>query len=478
MALASWLVLAAVLLAQVFKATLHILSRVIMKDGTFVFALITYHNTVSALSIAPLAYYFERYGEKKFGCAICFLPFASAATVISDSSFYYYGLRDVTATFATNLYNLIPIFTFLLSLITKTEKLDLRTKQGKIKTFGVLLSLVGALVASLYKGNELYIVYHHQHRDSQTVTTQNSHAHWARGTILIIASCLTRALWFIVQRKLLAVFPFKYTAIMLQGGISSTQSAVIGLCLDRHVAAWKLGWNLELLAIVCSGTLYSAATFCLQSWVISIRGPTYPSMFNPVGLIFVTVTEALLLGEAIRVGRDSHTATTQNSHDHWARGATLIIASCLSRALWFIVQRKLLAVFPFKYTAIMLQSGITSMQSAVIGLCLDRRVAAWKLGWNLELLAIVCSGTLYSAATFCLLSWAISIRGPTYPSMFNPVGLIFVTVTEALLLGEAIRVGSLVGMILILAGLCSFLWGAKKKEDGESELTTQLTQDT
>lgn len=51
------------------------------------------------------------------------------------------------------------------------------------------------------------------------------------------------------------------------------------------------------------GTLYSAATFCLLSWVISIRGPTYPSMFNPVGLIFVTVTEALLLGEAIRVGR-------------------------------------------------------------------------------------------------------------------------------------------------------------------------------
>ncbi|EXB38593.1 hypothetical protein L484_003473 [Morus notabilis] len=42
----------------------------------------------------------------------------------------------------------------------------------------------------------------------------------------------------------------------------------------------------------------------------------------------------------------------------------------------------------------MLQSGISSMQSAVIGLCLDRRVAAWKLGWNLKLLAIVCSVSL------------------------------------------------------------------------------------
>ncbi|XP_024019356.1 WAT1-related protein At2g37460-like, partial [Morus notabilis] len=144
MALVSWLVLVAVLLTQVFTATLHILSRVIMKGGTFIFALITYYNAVSALSIAPLAYYFERSAEKKFGCTVCFWLFASAPIV----------LHDTTATFATNLYNLIPIFTFLLSLITGTEKLDLRTKQGKIKTFGVLLSLVGALVASLYKGNE------------------------------------------------------------------------------------------------------------------------------------------------------------------------------------------------------------------------------------------------------------------------------------------------------------------------------------
>ncbi|XP_024017071.1 WAT1-related protein At3g30340-like [Morus notabilis] len=163
MALASWLVLTAVLLAQVFTAILYILSRVIMKDITFIFALSTYRNAVFALSITSLAYYFEKSGEKKFGCAIWFLLFASAATV--------------------------------------TKKLGLRTKQRKIKTFGVLLSLVGALVASLYKGKELYIVYHNQHRDSQTATNQNSHTHWTCGTILIIASCLSRALWFIVQGR-------------------------------------------------------------------------------------------------------------------------------------------------------------------------------------------------------------------------------------------------------------------------------------
>lgn len=123
---------------------------------------------------------------------------------------------------------------------------------------------------------------------------------------------------------------------------------------------------------------------------------------------------------------------------------------------------------------------------------------------------------LATAATFCLISWAVANRGPTYPSMFNPLALIFVTITEALFLGEPITVGrlvsrhgidlrfplimqvlfhsystinmvtkmyelivrfaqqlqrdcSLIGMSLIIAGLYSFLWGKSK----ESKNTTQ-----
>lgn len=47
-----------------------------------------------------------------------------------------------------------------------------------------------------------------------------------------------------------------------------------------------------------------------------------------------------------------------------------------------------------------------------------------------------------TAATFCLLSWAITIKGPTYPSMFNPLTLVFVAILEAIVLGEPLRVGT------------------------------------
>ncbi|KAJ6376203.1 hypothetical protein OIU77_001049 [Salix suchowensis] len=70
---------------------------------------------------------------------------------------------------------------------------------------------------------------------------------------------------------------------------------------------------------------------------------------------------------------------------------------------------------------------------------------------------IIYSGSLASAATFCLISWAVVRRGPSYPPMFNPLTLIFVAVLEALILGAEITVGTLLGMVLIITGLYSLL---------------------
>ncbi|KAH8492293.1 hypothetical protein H0E87_021746, partial [Populus deltoides] len=136
---------------------------------------------------------------------------------------------------------------------------------------------------------------------------------------------------------------------------------------------------------------------------------------------------------------------------------------CLSYSSWYILQAKLLKVFPFKYHTTMITCIFASIQSAAIGLCIDRSNAAWKLEWNLQLLTIIYSGSLASAATFCLISWAVVRRGPSYPPMFNPLTLIFVAVLEALIIGAEITAGQLLGMVLIIIGLYSFLLGKTKE---------------
>jgi hypothetical protein len=40
-----------------------------------------------------------------------------------------------------------------------------------------------------------------------------------------------------------------------------------------------------------------------------------------------------------------------------------------------------------------------------------------------------------------LITWAVSRRGPTYPSMFNSLALIITVVLDSMLLGSDISVG-------------------------------------
>ncbi|KAL7003742.1 hypothetical protein U1Q18_004890 [Sarracenia purpurea var. burkii] len=160
--------------------------------------------------------------------------------------FYYYGLRDTTATYATNFLNLIPIVTFGFCTIFGLEKLRLGTKAGKVKTAGTILCVAGALTISLYKGKEFYIGHHTSHH---LAIIEKVNYNWARGSIFLASSCLSYAVWFVIQ-----------------------------------------------------GVLATATTLCLISWAVAKRGATYPSMFNPLSLVFVAISEALLLHQAITVG--------------------------------------------------------------------------------------------------------------------------------------------------------------------------------
>lgn len=211
--------------------------------------------------------------------------------------FYYYGLGDTTATYASNFLNLIPITTFIFSTILRIEKLGLHTRVGKIKTMGAMLCLAGALTVALYKGPA--VISHH---DAHPLLANKAKSNYLRGTMFLVASVLSYGLWFIFQVKLFKVFPCKYMATMLICIIAAVQQVVIGLCIDHSKSSWSLGSSLNLVTIVYSGAFATAATFCLVSWGVAERGPTYPSMFNPLSLITIAVVEALFMSEELKLG--------------------------------------------------------------------------------------------------------------------------------------------------------------------------------
>ncbi|XP_073042334.1 WAT1-related protein At5g64700-like [Primulina eburnea] len=287
---------------QVIAAGLQLLCRVILSEGTFVFALMAYRHVLASFCVLPFALRWERGGVlNKLNFSAFFWLFMVALTGISMAmGLFYYGMRDTTATYATNFLNLVPVITFILSVILRAEKLRVHTVSGKLKIFGAMLCLGGALTIALYKGKTFHLSgFYHQNLPNIDKSNQN----WSRGTMFLVASCFSAGIWYILQVKLFKVFPYKYWATFLVCVIASLQTTLIGLCMDREPNTWKLGWNLQLITICYSGALATGATFCLISWAISRKGPTYPSIFNPISLILVAFIEALWLGEEISLGR-------------------------------------------------------------------------------------------------------------------------------------------------------------------------------
>ncbi|GMP25085.1 hypothetical protein CsSME_00002116 [Camellia sinensis var. sinensis] len=68
------------LMVQVFATGLQLLSRVILIEGTFIFALMSYRHVVGAICVVPLAFFCERGKEKKLTWKIAFWLFMNALT--------------------------------------------------------------------------------------------------------------------------------------------------------------------------------------------------------------------------------------------------------------------------------------------------------------------------------------------------------------------------------------------------------------
>ncbi|KAH1042417.1 hypothetical protein GYH30_024622 [Glycine max] len=231
------------ILVQVFISALQLLSRVILVHGSFIFSLIAYCHIVAAICVAPFALYFERCRTRNFTSKVWFWLFVNALMGMTlTQGLFYYGMRDTSATYFVNFLNMVPICTFFTSIIFRSEKLRLHTWAGKAKCGGAILCIGGALATGIYKGKEFYLGHHSHH----------------------------------VQ--LLKVFQLRFTGTMLACVLAAIQGGIIG------------------------GALATTATFNILSWTITIKGPSYPPMFNPLALIFVTFSKAIVLGEPLTVG--------------------------------------------------------------------------------------------------------------------------------------------------------------------------------
>ncbi|CAN6192132.1 unnamed protein product [Urochloa humidicola] len=294
---------------QVLTVVMLLLSKVALNTGMRPFVLIVYRNLIAAAAVAPLAFILEREMWKKLDLAVLgWISLNATFGVVLAMGTYYYGLRATNPAYSAMFLNLIPIVTFAIAILVRVEKVALGKWPGRMKLLGALTCVGGTMIVSLLKGRLLHLWPTHllkikpSHSGYAPPAIISTPRHEVAGTLFLCGSCLSFALWFIVQARLGKVFPSRYWATMLTCLSGSIQSSVVGVFLIHDRADWRLKWDLQLLTIVCSGVFNTGITFVLISWAVSRRGPIYPPMFNSLSLIITAVTDSLLLGTNIYTG--------------------------------------------------------------------------------------------------------------------------------------------------------------------------------
>ncbi|XP_020161663.3 WAT1-related protein At5g64700-like [Aegilops tauschii subsp. strangulata] len=291
-----------VILVELFNTGTILLGKVALDGGMFVFSLLCYRSILAAIFIMPFALFFESGKWRELDMKTLGWLFINAFIGYSlPMALYYYGLRDTPASYAVIFSSLTPLFTFILSIILGMEKLRVKSKDGSAKVIGALVCFGGALLISLYKGKELHLwspIIRVTPKDSNGAAGK----HHLRGTLILFGAFSSYALWYPIQVKVLKVYPWKHWSSVLTCVLGGVQTFAIGIIMSRHKLAWQIGWNIQLLTIVYSAALGTAAKYWLNLYAVEKRGPVFPAMFSTLSTIFIIVLGTLLLGESLTVG--------------------------------------------------------------------------------------------------------------------------------------------------------------------------------
>ncbi|XP_066316777.1 WAT1-related protein At4g08290-like [Miscanthus floridulus] len=176
---------------QVIVVGMLLLSKLTLSAGMSPFIILVYRNMIAAAAVAPLAVYFEREMWKEINWSVCCWIFANAAFGdVLAMGLYFYGLRTTSAAYSSIFLNLIPIATFVTAIVLRAENLALGQWPGKMKLLGALLCVGGTMLAP-------------------AANATGAHHNMVVGTLWLCGSCMSYALYFIVQKIRCYIFHLK-----------------------------------------------------------------------------------------------------------------------------------------------------------------------------------------------------------------------------------------------------------------------------
>ncbi|MBA0672368.1 hypothetical protein Goklo_007337 [Gossypium klotzschianum] len=238
-------------------AGMFIISMVSLKHGMSNFILATYRHLAATIIIAPFAFLLERKIRPKMTLPIfLMIVILGFLEPVLDQNLYFLGMKYTSATYASAFLNIIPAViipavTFIMAMIFRLEKINVKKMRSMAKIIGTAITVMGAMVMTLYKGPIIDFVksggaIHHG------TTTESADKHRVAGTIMLLGSVFCGSSFFILQSFTLKKYPAELSLTAWTCFIGTLEGAGVSLVMVRDLSAWKIGWDSRLLAATYS----------------------------------------------------------------------------------------------------------------------------------------------------------------------------------------------------------------------------------
>ncbi|KAJ0960856.1 hypothetical protein J5N97_001261 [Dioscorea zingiberensis] len=265
---------------------------------------VVYRQAIATLVLVPTSILSRRgkidhlaLGIKGF--SLVFIAALIGATL--NQYLYYKGLDLSSSSMATAMTNLIPAVTFLMALFFGMEKVKVTSLRGMAKVFGTLICVGGAMCMAMYKGPTLLNLQMRQILSLNSLLKSMKDS-WMIGCLFLMGSTCCWSFWLILQVPICKNYLDPLSLSVWMCFLSTIQSAILTLLLESNLSAWKIRSVFELGCCLFAGVFGSGVTFYLQSWSITIRGPLFSALFNPLSTVMTTILGVLLLKEKLRFG--------------------------------------------------------------------------------------------------------------------------------------------------------------------------------
>lgn len=236
----------ALVMVEFLEVCLNTVSKAAMKRGmsNCVFVLYSYTIATIFLFLSTLIFHRTTAPPLLVICKIFLLGFVCCCLQL----FMVNGIGYASPTLASAMTNLTPVWTFLLAIVFRMEKPNLKVKGSQAKSIGSIISIIGAFIVTLYKGPSIIF---------STLSLSNSlhqlllspPPSWILGGFVLAVASFLKALLYIVQAWIIKDYPAELMIILISSIFGTIISAIVCLIAERDLNAWKLRLDIELLAI-------------------------------------------------------------------------------------------------------------------------------------------------------------------------------------------------------------------------------------